>query len=240
MNANSTENEHTQRVSRMFGRIARHYDLLNRVMTLGQDQSWRREAIRHLDPQPGQRILDAGAGTGDIALLIRQQHPNTQVIAADLTPGMVWQAQARAGGSQVQWVIADAMHLPFCAEAFDGVISGYLLRNVPEVGGALNEQRRILQPGGHMVSLDTTPPRRNLLYPFIQFHMHVIIPALGRLIAGDADAYTYLPDTTEHFLAAETLAERMRMAGFKAVGFVRRMFGTMAIHWGKKADRETT
>ena len=85
-----------------------------------------------------------------------------------------------------------------------------------------------------MVSRQTTRPPRNRLYPFINFHLHVVIPMLGRLITGASDAYTYLPDSTENFLPAEALAERMAQAGFKNVGFKRLMFGTMAIHWGEK------
>jgi demethylmenaquinone methyltransferase/2-methoxy-6-polyprenyl-1,4-benzoquinol methylase len=108
------------------------------------------------------------------------------------------------------------------------------MRNVPDVDMALAEQQRVLKDGGRVVSLDTTPPRRNLLQPFLKFHLHRVVPLLGRIIAGDSEAYTYLPDSTEQFLTAEKLAKRMGAAGFQAVDFVRRMFGTVAIHWGRK------
>jgi demethylmenaquinone methyltransferase/2-methoxy-6-polyprenyl-1,4-benzoquinol methylase len=114
----------------------------------------------------------------------------------------------------------------------DAVISGFLLRNVIDVPGALAEQQRVLKPGGRIVALDTTPPPRNLLTPFIQFHLHTVIPALGRLLSPDGAAYTYLPTSTEAFLSAEALAERLVQAGFRQVGFRRLMFGTVAIHWG--------
>jgi demethylmenaquinone methyltransferase/2-methoxy-6-polyprenyl-1,4-benzoquinol methylase len=114
------------------------------------------------------------------------------------------------------------------------VVSGFLLRNVSDLPQALAEQRRVLRPGGRMVSLDTTRPPQNPLAPLIGFHLHTVIPALGRLVAGDSEAYTYLPDSTRGFLAAETLAERMLSAGFRQVGFQRLMFGAVAIHWGVK------
>ena len=138
------------------------------------------------------------------------------------------------GTEQVGWVIADAMHLPFASQSADAVVSGFLLRNVPDVPQTLMEQHRTLKPGGRIASLDTSPPRQNVLRPFLEFHLHTVIPFLGKLVAGDAEAYTYLPDSTEKFLSAEDLADRFEQAGFRAVGFVRRMLGTIGIHWGRK------
>lgn len=226
--------EKSRQVRRMFGRIAHRYDLLNRLMTFGQDMKWRREAIHYLQLDASAKVLDLGTGTGDIALLIQKEYSGAQVVAADLTPQMIQRGSQRPGGQRIFWVIADASHLPFSSGAFDGVISGYLLRNVPDVAQSLREQYRVLSRNGRVVSLDTTPPQRNFFYPVIRFHLRVIIPILGRLLAGDAAAYTYLPDSTEHFLSAEKLAGKMREAGFQKTGFVRRMLGTMAIHWGKK------
>ncbi|MBN2501968.1 MAG: ubiquinone/menaquinone biosynthesis methyltransferase [Anaerolineales bacterium] len=226
--------ERAQYVQRMFGRIAPRYDLLNRLMTLGQDIRWRREAVRHLEIEPGGLILDGGTGTGDLAFEVLRQHPAARVVASDFTAEMVALGRQRPGGECIAWVIADAQCLPFASDSFDGTLSGFLMRNVPDVDMALGEQQRVLKAGGRLVSLDTTPPRRNLLQPFIKFHLHYIVPLLGRIIAGDPEAYTYLPDSTEQFLTAEKLAERMGAAGFRTVDFVRRMFGTVAIHWGRK------
>lgn len=225
-------------VRHMFARIAGRYDLLNRLMTFGRDRAWRAEAIRHLQPQPGQLLLDLGSGTGDLALQLIETTPGVRVIAADLTLEMMLIGRQRQHGGRVLWVVVDAGNLPFAAEAFDGVISGYLLRNVPDVAQTLAEHRRVLRPEGRVASLDTTPPQPNLLLPFIRFYLKFIIPLLGKLVAGDSEAYTYLPETTAQFLTAEALAERFRQAGLVVEGFVRRMAGTMAIHWGHKPPPE--
>ncbi len=221
-------------VRAMFARIAGRYDLLNGLMTLGQDTNWRRQAVRRLAPAPGARVLDLGTGTGDLAFEVRRQAPGARVVAADFTPEMMALGRERPAGDQVDWLVADALNLPFARDTFGGVISGFLMRNVIDVDRALAEQWRTLRPGGTLVCLDTTPPRPGPLRPLLTFHLHRVVPLLGRLVAGDAEAYNYLPDSTEGFLAAEALADRMAHAGFEAVGFVRRMLGTVAIHWARK------
>lgn len=220
-------------VQGVFARIAPRYDLMNRLMTAGQDVRWRREVIRRAVLKPGDRLLDLGAGTGDLAQEALRQCPGCCVIAADFTLEMMLAGRNRPGNSVRDWSAADALHLPFPDKTFDAVVSGFLLRNVVDLPLAFREQYRVLKLGGRWVALDTTRPRRNLLSPFIRFHMHHVIPRLGRLISGERDAYTYLPDSTEQFLPAEDLAARARHAGFREVGFARRMFGTVAIHWGR-------
>jgi demethylmenaquinone methyltransferase/2-methoxy-6-polyprenyl-1,4-benzoquinol methylase len=229
-----TGSERTGYVQRMFGRISKHYDLMNRLMTFGQDKHWRKAAIGRLEITPTGVTLDLGAGTGDISLQILREKPDACVIACDLTPAMMQAGRKRKGADKIIWVAADAQHLPFPRETFDGVISGYLLRNVGDLDRTLAEQYRVMKHAGRWVSLDTTPPKRNILLPFLRFHMQVVIPLLGRLVAGDPEAYRYLPSSTEEFLEAEHLAEHIRKTGMCCVGYVRRMLGTMAIHWGKK------
>jgi demethylmenaquinone methyltransferase/2-methoxy-6-polyprenyl-1,4-benzoquinol methylase len=226
--------ERSRYVQAMFARIAPRYDLMNRLMTAGQDVRWRREVIRRARLSKNARLLDLGAGTGDLAIEAVKQCPGCYPVAADFTLEMMHVGQHRPDASSVKWSAADALHLPFPDEIFDAVVSGYLLRNVSELHQAISEQHRVLRPGGWMVALDTTRPPKNLFSPFINFHLRRVIPALGKIIAGDSDAYTYLPSSTAGFLSAEQLAGRMVLSGFQEVGFRRLMFGTMAIHWGLK------
>ena len=226
-----TGKERADRVQKMFTRIARRYDVMNRLMTAGQDVRWRKEVIAHAKLESGDSLLDLGAGTGDLAREALKQQPASSALAADFTLEMM-----RAGKKHghLDWSAADALNLPFPNERFDAVVSGFLMRNVTDVSRALNEQYRVLKPSGRIVILDTTRPRKNILTPFINIHLNYIIPTLGQLLTGERDAYTYLPDSTKGFLRAEELAEKMQEAGFKDVSFSVKMFGTVAIHWGVK------
>ncbi len=222
--------ERARYVQGMFANIAHRYDLMNRLMTGGMDVRWRRLLLDKAHLARGERLLDLGTGTGEIAIAARAA--GAQVVGADFTLEMMRVGQQRPNSGHIRWVGADALNLPFSSRYFDAVVSGFLMRNVADLPRALREQRRVLVPGGRFISLDSTPPPRNWLRPFIRFHLHTVIPTLGRLIAGNGDAYTYLPDSTEGFLKAEALAEQMRVAGFREVGFRRLMFGTVALHWG--------
>jgi demethylmenaquinone methyltransferase/2-methoxy-6-polyprenyl-1,4-benzoquinol methylase len=229
---NLTGTEKSRYVQNLFTRIAYRYDLMNRLMTGGQDIRWRREVIRRAALHPHASLLDLGAGTGDLAREALLQQPTAHVTAADFTLEMM--RAGRQDSDQFGWSAADALRLPFPAERFHAVVSGFLMRNVVDNMEALREQYRVLKPKGRIVILDTTRPKKNLLSPFIWIHLHIVIPTLGTLLSGQRDAYTYLPDSTEAFLSAEELAARMAAAGFKRIGYKRVMFGTIAIHWGEK------
>lgn len=226
-----TGRERAHYVQSMFTKIAHRYDLMNRLMTGGQDVRWRKDVIHRAHLTHNASLLDLGTGTGDIAREALTQFPQARVTAADFTLEMM-----RVGkkNGDLNFSSADALNLPFKDKTFDAVVSGFLMRNVTDVQQALKEQFRTLKPGGRIVVLDTTRPKKNLLSPFIKFHMHVIIPTVGGLLSGMRDAYKYLPDTTEGFLTAEELSVRMVAVGFRRVNFKRLMFGTIAIHWGEK------
>lgn len=215
----------------MFTRIAPRYDLMNRLMTGGRDVYWRQQVISLARLTPGARLLDLGAGTGDLAREALRQQPQARVSAADFTLEMMRIGQRNG---DLPWSVADALSLPYRDETFDSIVSGFLMRNVIDVDLALKEQYRTLKPGGRIVILDTTRPKRNLLSPLIWLHMHVVIPLLGGLLSGFREAYRYLPNSTEGFLSAEELADRTAAAGFKSIKFKRLMFGTIAIHYGEK------
>lgn len=226
-----TGKERATYVQGMFTKIARRYDLMNRIMTGGQDARWRKRVIELARLRSNSSLLDLGTGTGDLAREALFQFPQAKVIAADFTLEMM--RVGRENGD-LNFSAADALRLPFSDGSFDAVVSGFLMRNVIDLQKAIQEQYRVLKKGGRMVILDTTRPKKNMLTPFIWLHMHFVIPTLGGLLTGEKDAYRYLPETTEGFVTAEALASRMAAVGFKRLDFQRVMFGTIAIHWGEK------
>lgn len=234
--AHLTGKDRANYVQDMFGRIAGRYNILNRVMTLGQDMRWRRFVVEQAQlPQNG-ALLDLATGTGDIAFEAAEKHPEAFVVGADFALPMMFVGQDEPRGKTISWSAADALNLPFPNSSFDAVVSGYLVRNVIDIPRTFSEHMRVLKAGGRIVILDTSPPPDNLLKPFIQMHLNYGIPLLGRIIGGQvaADAYKYLPESTQAFKTADELANLMREAGFVNVDYKLFMFGTMAVHWGEK------
>ncbi|MEN8140651.1 MAG: bifunctional demethylmenaquinone methyltransferase/2-methoxy-6-polyprenyl-1,4-benzoquinol methylase UbiE [Thermodesulfobacteriota bacterium] len=224
-------------VQAMFDSIAGRYDLLNRVMTLGQDQRWRRFVVDKVgDPGPEAWLLDLATGTGDIAALFSEKYPDAQIIGADFSQNMLQEAKRRMGARPINWQACDANQLPFADNSLRAVTFGYLLRNVADVAQVLTEINRVLVPGGIVVSLDTTPPAKNILYPFIRAYLRWGIPLLGRVLALDQGAYSYLTQSTMEFYGAEALAGIFQEAGFADVAHKRFMAGTIAVHWGRKVS----
>lgn len=226
--------ERAEYVRDMFANIAGRYDTMNRLMTGGQDIKWRKYVIQQAQLPPHGRILDIATGTGDIAQEAIEQIPGVQAVGGDFTLEMMQAGKKYPERQAIQWVGSDALALPFPDGYFDAVTSGFLMRNVIDVEKALQEQFRILKPGGRIVILESSPPKKNLLRPFILIHLNYVIPLLGKLIAGTSEAYTYLPDSTKGFRSPEDLAEAMRREGFEKVSFKLFMFGTIAVHVGEK------
>ncbi|HEX2981647.1 MAG TPA: ubiquinone/menaquinone biosynthesis methyltransferase [Anaerolineaceae bacterium] len=231
--ANLSPTERSSYVRDVFTRIAPRYELMNHLMTGGFDLAWRKEVIQRAGLQPGARLLDLGSGTGDLVREALKQCPGSRPIAADFTLNMMRVGRERSP-AHIAWAGVDALHIPLPDRSFDAVVSGFLLRNVTDLQQALREQLRVLKPGGRWVALDTTRPQPNLFSPLIHLYLRLGIPALGWLLTGQRDAYTYLPQSTQHFLRAEELAARLAAVGFREVGFKRVMFGTIAMHWGRK------
>jgi demethylmenaquinone methyltransferase/2-methoxy-6-polyprenyl-1,4-benzoquinol methylase len=226
--------ERADYVQDMFARIAGRYDRMNRLMTFGQDMKWRRYVIQQAVLPANGRLLDIATGTGDIALEGLRQVPGLTAVGGDFTIEMMQAGKRLPARAAILWTAADTLHLPFPDDSFDAVTSGFLMRNVIDVPGAFREQMRVTKPGGRVVVLESSPPKKNLLRPFIKFHLNHIIPTLGKLITGEADAYRYLPDSTQQFQTPEHLAETMRQIGLTAVQYKLFMFGTIAIHTGQK------
>jgi len=221
-------------VQKMFDAIAGRYDVMNRVMTMGQDQKWRRFVVDKAGNPGSGWVLDLATGTGDIAALSARSYPQAQVIGADFSQNMLREAEKRFSDSGISWQACDANNLPYDDNVFESVTFGYLLRNVDDAVKVLREVRRVLKPGGRVVCLDTTPPNRNVLYPFIRLYFAYGIPLLGRMIADDEAAYAYLTGSTMDFYSAEALADAFREAGLDNVGYEKFMLGTIGVHWGSK------
>ncbi|PKN90412.1 MAG: hypothetical protein CVU45_02715 [Chloroflexi bacterium HGW-Chloroflexi-7] len=219
-----------EQVRAMFTLIAGRYDLMNRLMSFGQDVFWRRKMMAKISFPPYVMVLDLGAGTGDISHEVRRVSPEASITAADFTLGML---EAGKDWQSIQRCNADAMRLPFENQRFDVVVSGFLVRNVESVEQTLSEMVRVLKPGGQLLILDMTRPRSKVLAPFIRFYLNRVVPLLGTLITGQKEAYTYLPDSTQSFLKAEELATKMKASGLHNVEFETLNFGTVAIHQGK-------
>ena len=226
-------------VQAMFDRIAGRYDLINRLISGGQDLRWRRFAVEMAALPNEGKLLDIATGTGDIAFEALTKSPASRVYGADFSLGMMGVGKRRGRyGARVAWTGADALQLPYADGSFAGVVSGYLMRNVVDIPRALSEQWRVLKPGGRIVILDTSPPPDSLLKPLIMLHLKYGIPLVGRVIGGKAagDAYSYLPESTRSFKTALELKQLVEAAGFDSVRFQMFMFGTMAVHWGEKLD----
>ena len=214
-------------VRRMFDRIAPVYDAMNRVMTAGLDQRWRRATVREA-VRPGDRVLDACCGTGDLAVAARKAGAGS-VVGADFSERMLERARRKA--PELEWVQADVLALPFEDASFDAAVVGFGVRNVDDLDTALRELRRVLRSGGRLGILEITTPRGPLA-PFYKLWFDRIVPLLGRLLPGGS-AYTYLPASVRRFPKPEELAELLNSCGFQAVRFRRFAGGIVALHVGE-------
>lgn len=221
-------------VNRMFARIAPTYDLMNRLMTFGQDQGWRRKLLDAAGLPPHGKLLDIGTGTGDIAYTAMQRNPGVQAIGSDFTYEMMAAGVGKVPGLFVPFVQGDTFALPFPDETFDAVVSGFLVRNVVDRVAAFREMARVTKAGGRVVCLEIAPPTNALLEPFFRFYFFRIVPLIGGLVSGDRKAYAYLPHSTVEFPPPEALARLMEQAGLSNVVYNEYMINTVAIHVGTK------
>ena len=228
------ENDKLIQQQALFSRIASRYDLVNHIMTGWQDNRWRRFAVKKLQLPANPKVLDIGSGNGQIVNEIYRQFPDASCVAADLTLEMMKIGKSRHENGQTTWVSSDAGNLSFQESSFDGVISGFLIRNLADISSGFQSQYRILKSGGRIAVLDTSRPPNHILAPVIRFYMKKAIPIIGGLIAGDRTAYQYLNDSTLGFLRAQEVAEVMKETGFRDVNYRQFAFGMISVHWGRK------
>jgi demethylmenaquinone methyltransferase / 2-methoxy-6-polyprenyl-1,4-benzoquinol methylase len=221
-------------VREMFTDIAPRYDLMNRLMTLGRDQTWRRTVIRFCALPKGGSLLDVATGTGDIAYETLRLDPAAHPAGIDLTREMMLRGQGKGGGLTFPFVEGDALALPFDDNTFDAAASAFMMRNVVDIPAAFAEQMRVIKPGGRVVCLEITLPDTPLFGALFRFYFFKIVPVVGGIITGQRQAYTYLPHSATNFPRPMVLAEIMRSVGLRHVGYQLAMLGTVAVHWGTK------
>ena len=212
-------------VRSMFDRISPVYDAMNRTMTLGLDQRWRRATVAAV-VQPGDKVLDACCGTGDLA--VAALRAGATVIGLDFSERML--ERARRKSSDVEWVRGDAQQLPFEDASFDAATVGFGVRNLDDLERGLGELRRVLRPGGRVAILEITKPS-GLLAPFYRLWFDGLVPLLGKILPGGS-AYTYLPASVRRFPGPDELAGLLRGAGFEDVRWRTFAGGIVALHIG--------
>lgn len=229
--------EHASYVRRLFATIPAHYDRLNRLISLGQDQAWRRYAVSQCAlPEQGW-MLDVATGTGDILLQALEQYPDASVLGLDLTPGMLQRAREKnqqAMSLSLPLLGGDGQDLPFPDDRFDAVISSFMVRNVADVQRAFAEQRRVVRPGGRVVCLEITQPQRWPYNWIFWAYFYGLVPLIGTLLSGRPEAYTYLPRSVARFLSADEVQLAMEQVGLRQVRYRLLKMNSVAVHVGVK------
>jgi demethylmenaquinone methyltransferase / 2-methoxy-6-polyprenyl-1,4-benzoquinol methylase len=231
----------SERVRRMFGGIARRYDFLNHLLSLGIDHYWRRRTVRLVPPTGPRPILDVCTGTGDLALAYdRAARGSTPIIATDFSPEMlaVGQQKARRAGAdgRLTFLEADTQSLPLSSDQFQIVCVAFGLRNVADTNRGLAEMVRVAAPGGRVAVLEFSTPSRQPLKSIYGWYFRNVLPRIGRLFARESgDAYEYLPQSVGEFPQGEAMCQRMRDAGLKEVRSYPLTFGVATLYVGVKA-----
>jgi len=222
----------------MFDTIAARYDLLNRILSLGLDQGWRRRAVAALALGPGARALDLATGTADLAIAIAKAHPDASVTGVDPSSGMLAEGARKLGAEgleeRVTLRVGDAQAIPLDDASVEGVTIAFGIRNVPDRARALREMARVTRDGGRVVVLELSEPRAGLMGLFARTYVHTIVPRVGALLSG-AKEYRYLQRSIEAFPPADVFTQMMRDAGLDVIEAVPLTFGVAHLFVGTPA-----
>lgn len=223
----------------MFDQIARRYDTLNRILSLGIDRGWRRRQVTALELAPGHRVLDLATGTADVALEILRREPSARVVGVDPSPGMleIGREKIAAADPSADAVLQEgsAESLPFEDDSFDGVTIAFGIRNVPNRGRALAEMARVTRPGGRVAILELAEPDGGLLAPFARFHIRQVVPRLGALLSG-AREYRYLQSSIAVFPPPGQFAALMEENGLEVLRVENLTFGVCSLFVARPAE----
>ncbi len=220
----------------MFGRIAHRYDLINSLISLGRDSAWREMAVELAQVDAHSSVIDVATGTAELAIKLALS--TRSVLAVDFCQEMMSLARQKVKNSgvqsKVQFVLGDALLLPFRDSSFDSAVVGFGMRNVVSIADCFAELRRIIKPGGYVVCLELTRPASPIFAALHRFYLRRIIPLLGNWMSGDDGAYSYLPDSISRFPTADQLESIMEMVGLRHVGHKMLNWGAVSLHTGVK------
>jgi len=220
----------------MFDGIAHRYDLVNRVISLGIDQSWRKKTVRALELRPGARVLDLATGTADLAIMVSRMHPEVTIVGVDPSEKMLEVGAKKltegALSERIELQVGDAQALKFPDNTFDGLCIAFGIRNVPDRLKGLREMARVTKPGGRVAILELSEPRGGVLGPLARFHVHSVVPAVGALLSG-AKEYHYLQKSIAAFPPAAQFEALMAEAGMRIVASTALTFGVCHLYVGE-------
>ncbi|MCH8055346.1 MAG: ubiquinone/menaquinone biosynthesis methyltransferase [Deltaproteobacteria bacterium] len=241
-----SQDQRQEFIQNIFNRIAQRYDLLNRVISFHLDSLWRKKAVKALALKSSDRlVLDLGTGTGDLALAAaREIEENGRILGLDFSLEMLRVAQKKkrrlSYGRKTVYVLGTALVPPFKDEAFDAIMTAFVLRNIPDLTLFFLQAYRLLKPGGRLVSLDMFPPSGAPFSLFYSFYFYRLVPWIGAGLAYNRAAYQYLSDSVRTFVPPETIAEVIHQAGFEKVKIQRFLRGAVCLHIGQRPLRSTT
>jgi demethylmenaquinone methyltransferase/2-methoxy-6-polyprenyl-1,4-benzoquinol methylase len=231
------EADKARMVHGVFTRVASKYDIMNDLMSAGMHRLWKDGMMDWLAPRTGQRLLDVAGGTGDVAFRFLKRGGGAAVVL-DMTEGMLISGRQRAEADQMQaqldWVVGDAMALPFADDSFDVYTISFGIRNVTRIDDALREAFRVLRPGGRLMVLEFSQIPNELLQKVYDLYSFNVIPVMGQVVAGDRDSYQYLVESIRKFPDQEDFARMIRQAGFGQVSYRNLTMGVAALHSGWK------